>query len=102
VRTWATRTGGLALQLPGESTPNPPCVDPPPFPWLLRREYLADMEARYGPGDVRYLAFARGACPRGEGEVTVLTGALIASMGADQRAEFSGPTTLSLPTTASV
>lgn len=66
--------GGVAIQLPGEDSPN---LDWPegaePFKKLIGRRHLKECEVNYGKGTPLYNMMAGGQIPRGTLEMRVLT-----------------------------
>jgi hypothetical protein len=75
-KTWPTRMpNGVAIQYPGSDSPNMdvPEGEPPPFPFLITRQQMADDAKIWMTDDWHYLMFNEGRFPRGQGSRRVIT-----------------------------
>jgi hypothetical protein len=75
-KTWPTRfPNGICIQLPGNDSPNmaAPPGEPPPFPFLITREHIADEAKIWGVDDWHHQMFVDAKMPRGQGSRRVLT-----------------------------
>lgn len=75
-KTWRTKwPNGICIQLPGSDSPNfdVPEGKPPPYPFLITRQQMADDAEHWGVNDWHFTMMNLGRMPRGAGTNRVLT-----------------------------
>lgn len=84
-KTWETRfPNGICLQLPGSDSPNMdvPEGEPPPYPFLITREQMADDAKVWGTNDWHYTMMNEARMPRGQAGRRIITRQMCDKFGA--------------------